>query len=489
MPAGEGEDTREGMAHAKTLETLLVIDESLVDIRVVREHLGAPHRVIHDARTLREGLVLLEDIEPDLVLVNLELPGMPGPRVVRMLKERRAASQVVALTANPTTAAAVATMRAGGADYLGKPIDTSRLEQAVSRALRELRTERALRETQEQMRDRYGFRDLLSRSPPMLRVFDQIKAVAPTDATALILGETGTGKELVARAIHDGSSRADKPYVSVNCGAFSESLLESELFGHERGSFTGAVGRRDGVFSMADGGTLFLDELGQTSLNVQVNLLRVLEEMAFRRVGGEKLVNVDARIVAATNVHLKKAVREHRFREDLYYRLDVFPIRLPPLRERREDIPLLLTHFLASAAREYGLDQPPVAADALTWIKAYRWPGNVRQLRALCERWVIVAQGRTLLKEMLPADLVKVDLTDDAPRDLQFDEALPMAPQMERVRKQAERAYLHKVLLLCEGHLQNAAKHAGISRRTLYNKMKEYGMDQVAYRPQEREPR
>jgi DNA-binding NtrC family response regulator len=472
---------------SSNLETLLVIDESPRDIAVIREFLAAPRRVVHGVNSLRAGLAQLDELDPDLVLVSLELPRMPGPRIVRMLKERRNGTHVVAITGNPNTSTAVAAVRAGAADYLGKPIDPKRLDQAVGRALRELRTERALRETQEQMKDRYGFRHLLSRSPKMLRVFDEIRSVAPTNATVLVLGDTGTGKELVARAIHDGSQRADKPYISVNCGAFSESLLESELFGHEQGSFTGAVGRRDGVFSMADGGTLFLDELGRTSLNVQVNLLRVLEEMAFRRVGGEKLVNVDVRIVAATNVQLAQAVEEGAFREDLYYRLNVFPIRLPPLRERREDIPLLLRHFLDSAAREYGLTPPRVAADAMAWIVDFDWPGNVRQLRALCERWVIVAQGRTLLKEMLPRELVRGRrIAPEEMADLGLDDSLPLLPQLQRIQQQVESAYLHKVLVRCDGHLQNAAKHAGISRRTLYNKMKAYDLDPSAYRVERR---
>jgi DNA-binding NtrC family response regulator len=463
-------------------EVLLIIDDSEVDGRSIREHLHADGMILHQAKSLREGQLLIDELDPDLVLVSLELPAMPGPRVVRMLKESRPGMHVVALTSSPDPSAAVATVRAGGDDYLGKPVDPERLQLAVSRSLRELRGTRALRETKEQMKDRYGFHDLLSRSPKMLRVFEQIKAVAPTDATALIQGETGTGKELVARAIHDGSRRASKPYVSVNCGAFSESLLESELFGHERGSFTGAVGRREGVFSLADGGTLFLDELGQTSLNVQVNLLRVLEEMAFRRVGGEKLVNVDVRIVAATNVDLQHAVQAERFREDLYYRLNVFPIHLPPLRERREDIPLLLRHFIDGAASEYGIDPPTISVDAMAWIGSYHWPGNVRQLRAMCERWVIVSQGRTLFKEMLPPEMV-APLGPHAPESgLHVDIDQALAPQLERAQAQLERAYLHKILLRHGGHLQKTATHAGISRRTLYNKLRSYGMEPEDYR-------
>jgi DNA-binding NtrC family response regulator len=464
-------------------ETLLIIDDLEHDARAIHRLLAGDDRGIHEARTLKEGMALLQEAAPDLVLVSLELPELPGPRVVRVLKELKAGTRVVALTSTDDSAAAVATVRAGGEDYLVKPVHPERLTQAVHRALREARAEALLAETRDAVADRYGFKHLLSRSPAMLHVFDQIRAVAPTDATVLVLGETGTGKELVARAIHDGSRRRDKPYLSVNCGAFAEGLLESELFGHERGSFTGAVGRREGVFEMADGGTLFLDELGETSLSTQVNLLRVLEDMAFRRVGGEKLVQVDVRIVAATNVDLEEAVADGRFREDLYYRLNVFPILLPPLRDRKEDIPLLLRHFLDSAAREYGVKAPRIAADAMAWIQSYRWPGNVRQLRAMCERWVIVAQGRTLLKEMLPEQLLSGRTVAAGEAGVALDEALPMPPQLDRVQQQLERAYLHRVLRRFDGRLQEAAAHAGITRRTLYTKMKAYGLDVGAYKP------
>lgn len=463
-------------------EVILIIDDSEADARALTGLLAGDARLVHAARTLTEGTRMLEELEPDLVLVSLELSALPGPRVVRMLRETRPGLHVVAVTSNPDTSAAVATIRAGGADYLSKPVDPHRLEQAVGRALSEMRGDRALADTRAMVQDRYGFHDLLSRSPTMLAVFDQIRAVAPTDATVLVLGETGTGKELVARAIHDGSARRENPYISVNCGAFAENLLESELFGHERGSFTGAVGQREGVFELADGGTLFLDELGQTSLAVQVNLLRVLEEMAFRRVGGEKQVKVDVRIVAATNTDLQEAVAKRAFREDLFYRLNVFPIRLPPLRERPEDIPLLLRHFLDGAARDYGLQAPRLAADAMHWIQRYRWPGNVRQLRAMCERWVIVAQGRTLLREMLTPDMVRAGAETSSSTGMSVDPQAPMAPQLEHLQQQFERAYLHRVLMAQGGHLQAAAAHAGISRRTLYNKMKQYGLDPAAYR-------
>ncbi len=467
------------------VERILIIDEVEADAERLMRLLSAPDRALTLVRTLREGVAALDELAPELVIVSLENAEQPGPRAVRMLVEHRPGVRVVAVTARPGTTTAVATMRAGADDYLEKPVDPARLEQAVGRALHDLRDRRALQNTVETVKDRFGFRNMLSRSPKMHEVFEQIAAVAPTDATVLIIGETGTGKELVARAIHDDSPRKDKPYISVNCGAFAEGLLESELFGHERGSFTGAVGRRVGVFELADGGTLFLDELGETSLGVQVNLLRVLEEMSFRRVGGEKPVNVDVRIVTATNVDLADLVSAGKFREDLFYRLNVFPIRLPPLRERREDIPVLLRHFLDDAAKEYGLKAPRIAADAMAWIQGYPWPGNVRQLRALCERWVILARGRTVLREMLPAELTRVQSASTAAGAPVIDEDQALAPQLERMAMVVERAYLSRVLARYRGHIQKSAAHAGIARRTLYNKMKEYGLDAEGFRATE----
>jgi DNA-binding NtrC family response regulator len=318
----------------------------------------------------------------------------------------------------------------------------------------------------------------------MLEVFDQIQQVARTDATALILGETGTGKELVSRAIHDRSRRRDEPFIAVNCGAFTETLLESELFGHEKGSFTGAVGRREGLFEMASGGSLFLDELGETSLNVQVNLLRVLEEMTFRRVGGREPVRVDVRIIAATNVHLEQAVADGAFRQDLFYRLSVFPIRLPPLRERTEDIPLLMRHFLDELAERHGTEPPVVTADAMRAVLAYRWPGNVRQLRAMCERWVITHGGRRLDAHDLSPALSSVprEMVAAGPAALRVDTALPMKDNVQRVVEEVERAYLYQTLQQTRGHQGRAAEAAGITRRTLYTKLRDYDLDPAEFK-------
>jgi DNA-binding NtrC family response regulator len=286
----------------------------------------------------------------------------------------------------------------------------------------------------------------------------------------------------VSRAIHERSPRKEKPFISVNCGAFTETLLESELFGHEKGSFTGAVERRAGLFEMADQGTLFLDELGETTPNTQVNLLRVLEEMTFRRVGGREQVRVDVRIVAATHVNLASAVEDGKFRRDLFYRLNVFPIRLPPLHERPEDIPLLMRHFLEEVAEEYSLEPPIIAAEAMNAILGYKWPGNVRQLRAMCERWVITRSGRRLELEQLPVEITGTKLNVPGISGFHVNEQASLKDNTARALSQVERAYLYRVLKHHHGHIEKTAQAAGITRRTLYTKMKEYGLDARSFR-------
>ncbi len=319
------------------------------------------------------------------------------------------------------------------------------------------------------------FSQLLTLSTCMEKVFEKVKKVAPTRATALILGETGTGKELVSKAIHERSDRKARQFITVNCGAFAENLLESELFGHERGSFTGAVGRREGLFEIADGGTLFLDELGETSQSLQVNLLRVLEEKEFCRVGGRETVRVDVRIIAATNLDLRQAVKRGRFREDLYHRLHVFPIHLPPLRERTIDIPLLMNHFLEHFATQYKLKPPKIEPDTMLFLQSCTWPGNVRQLRTLCERLVIsYAAGRVRIHD-LEAEHLQPPSDAAQARGVAIDEHLPLKDNLDRIVTDVERRYLRATLERHHGHLGRTADAAGITRRTLYTKMKDFG--------------
>ncbi len=463
-------------------EQVLVIDPVEPSGRAYHLALGAEDRRIHVCTSAQEGLANVSELRPDVIVAALDTADLPGLRLLEALRHRAPGVPVVVLAAHATVEGAVQALRAGAADYLGRPMSPGMLSEKVIRALTGARTSRQLLQAQKDSGDKWGFTQFLSLSPRMIRVFDAIRAVAGTDATVLIRGETGTGKELVARAIHDRSRRRTKNLISVNCGAFSETLLESELFGHEKGSFTGAIGRRAGVFEMADGGSLFLDELGETSLSVQVNLLRVLEEMRFRRVGGIDPIDVDVRIIAATNVDLENAVRDGRFREDLFYRLNVFPVTLPPLRERPEDIPILTKHFLLDAAKEYELEPPSITPESMELVMRYRWPGNVRQLRALCERWVIQCAGRELRAEDLPNELRAGGKPDTHPAGLFIDESVPLPQLTERVLIQVERAYLHKQLLRHKGHLIQTAAAAGITRRTLFNRMKVLGLDAADYK-------
>ena len=466
-------------------ETVLVIEANELQARQVKTELRAPHRQVFTVPTAREALAALIDTSTDLIVASMSLPDLSGVALLETLRDRAPGVPVLALSEDDSLATGVAATRAGALNVLTTPLSSATIRDQANKALIAGRGARDLERARDQVRDRHGFSHMLTQSPRMLRVFDQIRAVASTDATVLILGETGTGKELVSRAIHERSRRREQPFISINCGAFTETLLESELFGHEKGSFTGASGRRRGVFEMSDGGTLFLDELGETSLNVQVNLLRVLEEMCFRRVGGHETVQVDTRIVAATNADLERKTQDGTFREDLFYRLNVFPIHLPPLRERPEDISLLTRHFLEDAAREYGMEAPPVTPEAMECITGFDWPGNVRQLRSLCERWVIVAGGRPITKEMLPMDMAagvsRVDRYGTTPL-LTIDDTVPMKHAVDRAAVQVERTYLHRLLKRNAGHLIKTAKAAGITRRTLYTKMKLYGLDAADYR-------
>jgi DNA-binding NtrC family response regulator len=450
----------------------------------LRAALRGPDRVVMPAGSLAEALALAQSTRPQVVVTALDLPDLDRSRVIEVFRQKLGAP-VVAIDVDPQVPDAVEAVRRGAADLLPVDVDAERLVETVRRAMsgaRAQQIEKKVQQHQQQEIDPNG--QLLTQSPRMLEVFEKIRLVARTDATALILGETGTGKELVARAIHDRSRRKERPLVAVNCGAFTETLLESELFGHEKGSFTGAVGRRDGLFEMADGGSLFLDELGETSLNVQVNLLRVLEEMCFRRVGGRDLVHVDVRIIAATNVHLERAVDAGKFRQDLFYRLNVFPILLPPLRERMEDVPLLMRHFLDEFATEYQLEPPSITSDAIARILAYRWPGNVRQLRASCERWVVGYAGSRLREDQLGPEFGGVS-SEAAPAAIParvvagvpvLDPGHPIPEQLKAAVASMERAYFTELLVRHRGHFGNTAAAAGVTRRTLYNKVRELGL-------------
>jgi DNA-binding NtrC family response regulator len=461
---------------------ILVVDDEPSIRTVLKAHLSRDGYDVAIASDGAEAVSALTASPFDLVISDLKMPGMSGLELLAWCIREQPGLPVVLITAHGTVDTAVEALKLGAQDFITKPFDLEELRLTVIKALR---VEQARRRNWLDA-DSYGTDtgrfDLVGRTASMKRVYGLVERVADSPSTVLLTGESGTGKELVARALHSQSSRKNGPFVTVNCGAIPETLFESELFGHEKGGFTGAVGRRAGVFEMADGGSLFLDELGETSLNVQVNLLRVLEEMRFRRVGGTEEVSVDVRIIAATNVDLETAVTDKRFREDLFYRLNVFPVTLPPLRERPEDIPILTRHFLMDAAKEYELEPPTASPEAMDVILRYRWPGNVRQLRALCERWVIQCAGRELGVEDLPGELSVRGRPTASPVGAFVTDDITLPQAIDRVVEQVERAYLDKLLSRHRGHLIQTAASAGITRRTLFTRMKALGLDAADYK-------
>jgi two-component system, NtrC family, response regulator AtoC len=439
---------------------VLVVD----DEEIVRESLcGWLEKDGYTLDTAPDGAAAVAKVRASqwsVLLVDLKMPGMDGLQVLETVKKLQPDVSVVIMTAYATVDTAVAAMKLGAYDYLVKPFDPEELTLMMQKIVAQQALVRENVLLRKVLRREYRFRDLVSKSHPMQCVFDLARTAARSHSTILILGESGTGKEVLARAIHAGSPRAAGPFVGISCAALTESLLESELFGHEKGAFTGAVMRRKGKFEMAQGGTLFLDEIGDVTAKLQLDLLRVLEDRRFFRVGGSDPIDADVRIIAATNRDIKKAVEEGQFREDLYYRLNVIPITVPPLRERREDLPLLVEHFLEQLGAEMNRRVEGVSADAMALIMASSWPGNVRELRNVLERGIVVASGPILQA----ADLGLVQ------------SAAPSANQEPASLEEVERRHIAGVLHSTSGNVTHAARILGIDRVTLYNKIRKYGL-------------
>ncbi len=422
----------------------------------------------YDVETVENGQLALKRAlaeRPDLVLLDLKMPKMDGLSVLRALKEHYLDLMIVMMTAHGSTATAVEAIKAGAHDYLMKPFDIEELLITVSKAFEV----ESLREQVNYLKGESqsdGWQ-LVGNSDAMQAVKHLVERVSHTPATVLIQGESGTGKELVAHAIHTLSSRVNGPYIRVNCAALTENLLESELFGHEKGAFTGAHARKTGRFELADGGSLFLDEIGELSFNVQAKLLRVLQERTFERVGGEKTIKVDVRIIAATNRDLLKEAQEGRFREDLYYRLSVFPISIPPLRERREDIPSLAEHFLKNL-RTYGQNKTfgPGVIDQLT---RYDWPGNVRELENVVERLVIISQAAVIGTDGLP-------VFKTSSKEVEVSGAFVLPPEGVSL-EELEKSFLQQAMEQTGGNQSQAAKRLGLSRHAFLYRLEKYGID------------
>jgi DNA-binding NtrC family response regulator len=446
------------MGNEKT--RILVVD----DEEIVRESLSG--WLLEDGYTVLtapDGPAAVERLgaEPwSALLVDLKMPGMDGLQVLEEARKRQPDAAVVIMTAYATVDTAVSAMKLGAYDYLVKPFDPEELSLMMQKIVAQqalLRENAVLRKA---LKREYRFRDLVSKSSAMQAVFELARVAARANSTILVLGESGTGKEVMARAIHAESPRAEGPFVAVSCAALTESLLESELFGHEKGAFTGAVARRKGNFEAAGGGTLFLDEVGDITPKLQLELLRVLEERKFQRVGGTEPIEVDVRIIAATNRDLKKAVSEGKFREDLFYRLNVIPVTLPPLRARREDLPLLVESLLEQLAIELKRPIDGISNEAMAAVMAHNWPGNVRELRNVLERGAVVCSGSRL-------QLADLGMGAEAAQPA-ISAAVPAS--LEEV----ERRHIAAVLEHTGGNVSQAARILGIDRVTLYSKMKKY---------------
>ncbi len=447
------------------MRRILVADDE-ANMRWVLER--ALTKAGYEVETVEDGQYALDRAlaeRPDLVLLDLKMPKLDGLSVLRTLKEHYPDLLMVMMTAHGSTSTAVEAMKAGAQDYLMKPFDIDELLITVAKAFEV----ESLREQVDYLKGevQHGGWQLVGSSEEMQAVKHLVERVAPTLATVLIQGESGTGKELVAQAIHALSPRVGGPFIRVNCAALTETLLESELFGHEKGAFTGAHARKTGRFELADRGTLFLDEIGELSFNVQAKLLRVLQERMFERVGGEKTIKVDVRIIAATNRDLLKEAQEGRFREDLYYRLNVFPISVPPLRERRDDIPCLAENFLEKL-RTYG-GSKILGSEVLNQLMSYTWPGNVRELENVVERMVIISQGAVIGMDSLP-------LFDTASKSAKNPGSFILPPEGVSL-EEIEKSFLQQAMEQTGGNQSHAAKRLGLSRHAFLYRLEKYGID------------
>lgn len=420
---------------------------------------------VRSASSGDDALGHLGGMPADLVITDLRMPGLSGMEFLRRLKASWPDTEVVVMTAYGSIDTAVEAMRHGAYDYVTKPIDRERFPVVVEKALERHNLTRENRQLRDRLETRTRFDQMIGESDAVKRVYGLVDMVAASNVTVLLTGESGTGKELVARAIHHKSSRANGPFVTLNCGALPDNLFESELFGYEKGAFTGALTTKAGRFELADGGTLLLDEVGELSLKSQVDFLRVLETKEFRRLGGTKVITVDTRIIAATNRNLEEAVKRGDFREDLYYRLNVVPIKLPPLRDRGDDIPLLADRFLTEFSAQHHRARKELSPEALRLLRLYAWPGNIRQLRNLMERLVITVKEAAIRPEHLPEDI-------QASKEDQRMMVVALGSSLEDIEREAIRRTLAEVT----NHREKAAKLLGISLRALQYKIKSYGI-------------
>ncbi|HHU37243.1 MAG TPA: sigma-54-dependent Fis family transcriptional regulator [Treponema sp.] len=442
--------------------TILVIDDEKnirAGLQAALEMDGYDVLLAEDGTT---GLSIALNNEIDLVITDLRMPGVSGEEVLRRITTETPGIPVIVLTGHGTVESAVDAMRAGAYDFLTKPLNLDRLSLLVKRALQNRELVLHNRELEQEAAKRKSFEHIIGKSPVMLKLFEVVRRVAPTKASVLITGESGVGKELIANALHNLSTRKDKPFIKVHCAALAETLLESELFGHEKGAFTGAVMRKRGRFELAHGGSIFLDEIGEINQSVQIKILRVLQEKRFERVGGEETIEVEVRVITATNRDLEKEIEEGRFREDLFYRLNVVQIHVPPLRERKDDLPLMISAFVKEIAEENGKIIESIDSKARSALYAYDWPGNVRQLRNCIESAVVMSTGPIITLDELPPSI----------RDM--DEVPAITIPVGATMFDAEREIIIQTLAAQNGNKSKTAEVLGIGRKTLHRKLDDY---------------
>jgi two-component system response regulator HydG len=448
-----------------TSRRILVVEDDRPQADAVAETLERMGHTCVVVTEPRRALAILEDDGFDLVVTDLVMHDVDGMEILRTAKRADPTAEVILVTGKGTIETAVQAMREGAYDYITKPLNVNELRDRVAKALEHRHLVRRTEQLSEQLQERFGFEGIIGQSPSIRRVIEICRLIAPTDTTVLIEGESGTGKELVAKALHNNSPRREHNFVALNCAALSEGILESELFGHEKGAFTGALAGRKGRFEHADGGTLFLDEVGDMPIATQIKLLRVIENREIVRVGSNDPRRVDVRLVSATNQKLDELVKAGKFREDLYFRLKVVRVVLPPLRERREDIPLLTEHYLRRLAAEHGKAVAGITPEALRLLGAYDWPGNVRELINTLETMIVLSPGAVLDVGDIPAEMRPAG-----------HEERPEALRPGMSLEDAERLLIEQTLASTAGNRQQAASILGIGERTLYRKIKEFGL-------------
>ena len=452
----------------KAKSTILVADDDLAHRTMLRTLLGGWGYSVAEADDGQNAIEAVRQKPFDLILMDIRMVRVSGLEALAEIKKLNPAIPIVIMTAYASVETAVKALKEGAYDYLTKPLDFDELKFTIERAMEHTSLKEENRHLRESLASQFNRQNLIGRSPAMARLMDTIAQVAPSEATVLITGESGTGKEMIAGAIHFNSLRKDGPFVKINCAAITETLLESELFGHEKGAFTGADRRKEGKFRQAEGGTIFLDEVSEMSPAMQVKLLRVLQEREITRVGGDEVIKVDVRVIAATNKDLLQEMEAGRFRDDLYYRLNVVTINVPPLRERREDIPLIAQHFLNMFAKKNHKSIKGFTPQVMDRLLKYNWPGNVRELMNAVERGVVLSRSDYLNEGELVLALRDHILLEEASSLKVSTEEMPL----EAVEKEA----IMKILEMAGGNKSEAARRLGITRRTLHMKLKKYGM-------------